>query len=127
MAPAAAYLSLGIDPSCLGRARKNLVSLAGVEPVRRGRKWIGKIIWIDRFGNLITSISANRRMGRKTVILNGEKIGPIRATFADVRTGRPLAYIGSGGHLEIAVRDGSAREFFGITDPGKAEIQVAPA
>jgi S-adenosylmethionine hydrolase len=41
-------------------------------------------------------------------------IGPIRRTFTDVEKGELLAYWGSGGLLEVAVRDGSAARRLGI-------------
>jgi S-adenosylmethionine hydrolase len=124
MAPAAAYVSLGIDPSCLGPACRKMTRLEQAEPVRRGRKLSGRVVWVDRFGNLITNIAEDVfRSG--TVSINGQPVGPIRRSFADVRPGRPLAYIGSGGHLEIAVRDGSARHYFHAAVSAEVEIEVA--
>lgn len=126
MAPAAAYLSLGVDPSCLGRRLNEMVRLSGLKPTHGRRGLIGRVIWIDRFGNLISSIEAARKMDG-IVAVEGKSVGPIRRTFSDVHPGEPLAYVGSGGHLEIAVRDGSAAEYFGVAKGCEAEILVAPA
>jgi len=125
MAPAAAYLSLGIDPSCLGRRCRKLTALPGMNPIRRGRRIIGRVIYVDRFGNLITNISFDRLPARAVVAVNNEKIGPILRTFADVRRGEAVAYIGSGGHLEIAVREGSGRDRFCPDSCRNLEIEVA--
>lgn len=126
MAPAAAYLSLGIDPACLGRACGKMIELTGTAAVRLRKKLTGRIIWIDRFGNLITNITADLVGKSARVIVGGRDIGAVRTKFSDVDRGRPLAYIGSGNHLEIAVREGSARAYFLPADGRDIEIEVAP-
>ncbi len=123
MAPAAAYLSLGVDPSCLGRVCKKIAVLRMAKPVKTRRGLKGQVIRVDRFGNLITNITEWPE--NSSVSVNGLSVGPIRCTFADVKAGRPLAYIGSGGRLEIAVRDGSAFDFFSVGCKEEIEILVA--
>lgn len=125
MAPAAAYLSLGVDPGCFGEEQSELVRITGIEPKIVGDKINGRIIWIDRYGNLISNIEGHLLENGQRVSLNDNEIGPVRETFSDVGKGEPLAYVGSGGHLEIAVRNGSARDFFYITNPADSQIQVA--
>ena len=125
MAPAAAYLSLGIDPGCLGRQCRSLKPISGVKPVKKRTVIIGRVIRVDRFGNLITTIDGNDLNAASRVFVDGHDVGPVRNTFSDVRRGRPVAYIGSGGHLEIAVRDGSAGEYFGVDRHHDMKIEVA--
>jgi S-adenosylmethionine hydrolase len=125
IAPAAAYLSLGIDPSCLGRACVELVGLRETTPLRDDGKIRGQIIWVDRFGNLVTNIVGGILTDKDKIVVNGERLGNPCRTFADVDRGQPLAYIGSGGHLEIAVREGSAAEYFKHRQH-PVEIEVAP-
>jgi hypothetical protein len=122
MAPAAAYLSLGVDPSCLGKTVKTLTSLNLPRPVKTEKGIKGKILRIDRFGNLITNIESIPE--KATIKVNGRDIGPLRKTFSDVKNGWALSYIGSGGHLEIAVRDGSAADHFSVTRKEDIEIIV---
>ena len=52
-------------------------------------------------------------------------IGPIRHTFAEVRPGRPLAYVGSGGLLELALRGESAKDLLNVRPD--SVISVVPA
>ncbi len=125
MSPAAAYLSMTVDPACLGRNCKNMVDLKGVKPVISKGNIIGRVLKIDRFGNLISNVDISQKIIKGSIIVNGEDIGPLRRTFSDVRAGKPLAYIGSGGHLEIAVRDGSAWHYF--LPSNKDEIQILVA
>ncbi len=76
------------------------------EPVRAGEELVGEVIHVDRFGNLITNLSGGE-MGEAAVEIGG--IQAVRATtYADVERGRLVAYTGSAGYLEVAVRDGSA-------------------
>jgi S-adenosylmethionine hydrolase len=125
MAPAAAYLSRGVDPSCLGHAVTKIVGLAGTPPQFQEDKIIGRVVWIDRFGNIITSIQEEDIFDNAVVRVGETTIGPVRKTFSDVRRGELLAYIGSGGHLEIAVREDSAWETFKSIGRESLEIEVA--
>jgi S-adenosylmethionine hydrolase len=127
MAPAAAYLSLGVDPSCLGRRLNSMIGLAGLKPTHNWRGLVGRVIWIDRFGNLISNIETGIKGLNGIVSVDGIEAGPIKRTFSDVRSGMPMAYIGSGGHLEVAVRDGSAADYFRVSKGCDAEILVAPS
>jgi len=43
----------------------------------------------------------------------GRDVGPLRRTFEDVERGALVAYVGSGGTVEIAVREGSAAALLG--------------
>ena len=44
----------------------------------------------------------------------GTEIGPLARTFGDVARGQLVALVGSGGTVEIAVRDGSAARLLGV-------------
>ncbi len=85
---------------------------------KRGTSIQGRALLADRFGNLITSIFGtliDEAMGPRSipeVRVNGT---PVRfgRTFGDVDEGESIAYVGSGGQLEIAINGGSAAEVFG--------------
>jgi S-adenosylmethionine hydrolase len=72
----------------------------------------GTIIHLDHFGNATTNIrqEAVRDRIALNICVGRKSIGKLRRTYWDVAPGRPLALIGSSGLLEIAVRDGSARD-----------------
>ena len=70
----------------------------------------GQVIAVDRFGNAITNLVG--RLGG-TLELNGTML-PVRRSYADVDTGAPAALVGSTGLIEIAVREGSGAERFGL-------------
>lgn len=60
-----------------------------------------EIVLLDRFGNAVTGL---RRA--KTVRYGGLRL-ELKRTYGDVEPGKPLAYVGSWGYVELAVRDGS--------------------
>ena len=114
-APVAAHLSKGLALDQLGPAADRIEVLQLAKPARREDGTIdGRVMFIDRFGNLITNISgldlsaANSPGRQHDVSVGSHKIGPIHITYADVPRGEPVALIGSTQMLEIAVNNGSA-------------------
>lgn len=94
---------------------ETLVRLPVPEPVLEEGQVRGQVIFIDRFGNLLTNIEAPllRTVGPRDTLavhLAGRTLSPLRATYADAPNGEPLALVGSLDSLEIAVSGGSAAE-----------------
>jgi S-adenosylmethionine hydrolase len=46
--------------------------------------------------------------------VEGSEAGSLRRTFRDVAQGVLVSFVGSGGTVEIAVRDGSAARMLGV-------------
>jgi hypothetical protein len=99
-APAAARLAGGAPLHELGPAH----------PMRRlARPRTPCVLGADRFGNLLLSVEAERLPRRcRAVRVEGLDRAPLVRTYADVAPGALLAYAGSSGFVEVAVRDGSA-------------------
>jgi hypothetical protein len=80
--------------------------------LRREGDWvIGEVVYVDRFGNAVTNIpgdvlGAGARVRGRTI--------PAARTFADVARESLLAYVGSGGTVEVAAREGRASEIAGL-------------
>jgi S-adenosylmethionine hydrolase len=110
-APTAGRLAAGARPEEAGSAVDDMVEL-GTPPVHRhGGVIEGQVIYVDAFGNLITSLDADALPPDAAVEIEGREgtFHPVLGrTFSDVDPGALVAYIGSGGQLEIARRDGSA-------------------
>jgi S-adenosylmethionine hydrolase len=66
------------------------------------------VVYADRFGTLISNIPRDLIRPGAAIKVADVEVGPLRRTFGDVATGKVVAYLGSGGMVEIAVRDGSA-------------------
>jgi len=113
-APAAARLAAGAELATLGRPVSDAVVLPPSPPVRDGRDVVGRVVYVDRFGTLVTDVPAALLGGIGEVIVEREEPVTIRRTFADVEPGMLVAFPGSGGTLEIAARDRSAALQLGV-------------
>ena len=143
-APAAAHLAAGVPISSLGPHVSNPVTFSPpyVEITPAGIT--GEVLHADHFGNVITSIGllawsegdliltpAFREVQRgepvrfraagAAVTVAGQEIAGVHRTYAKVAPGETLALVGSEGHLEIAVREGSAAQRLGL-HPGDTVI-----
>ena len=130
-APAAAHLSLGVAIEALGSEIDDLVELRFPEPEISQRGITGSVVYIDRFGNLITDISRelfeSSASDRKFFIgIAGIKLDRISRSYADVASGNPLAIFDSFGNLEIALNSGSAAETLGIRKGDSVRIMLEP-
>jgi S-adenosylmethionine hydrolase len=113
-APASAHLSLGVAPSRFGAPVVDPVRLPWPEarPVPGGLA--GAVIHVDRFGNLVTSITAAQveAPAAGAVRICGSVV-PVVGTYGDLPPGGAGAVVGSRNRLEVVVRDSSAAERFG--------------
>ena len=97
----AARLAAGYKPPDFGKATR----LVGTLPWGRRPEGVGRVVHIDVYGNLISDLPAREAGGY--VMIGTRRIAVVR-TYEDVATGELLAYVGSSGTIEIAVRDGRA-------------------
>ena len=74
---------------------------------------LARIIYIDRYGNLITGIRA-ASMGPDAVIQVGDLILRQARTFSDVPVGEGFWYENSSGLVELAINQGNAAARFGV-------------
>jgi S-adenosylmethionine hydrolase len=124
-APAAAALAGGTSLSSLGQPFSGLPErLAYTEPHYEGKSIVGEIVYIDRFGCLITNLTTELVPPYATMEVEDLDLGPLRRTFNDVTNGGLLAYVGSGGAIEIAVRNGSAARRLGIGIGGRVRARL---
>jgi S-adenosylmethionine hydrolase len=126
-APVAAHLACGTDLREMGESipLSGLVSLPACQPQRQpDGSWLGQILHVDHFGNAVTNFQRPLLHDGVTVIAGGERIPGLSRTFAAVEPGALVAYVGSSGYLEIAVRDGNGAERLGVDVGDTVEIQI---
>ncbi len=132
-APAAAHIWRGVPLEDFGQPVSQLVrtELRAVE--RSHSRLRGEVLYVDRFGNLITNISraefdqfASHFSGKElwTTIENKIARVPIRRTYAEAGEGEVVALFGSLEMLEVAVRNGSAAERLGVGVGTTVEVTV---
>jgi S-adenosylmethionine hydrolase len=120
-APAAAALARGEAIETLGRPANSPIVRRMPAPVRRSEYELeGEVVAIDRFGNAITNLTAN---GIGVVRVRNREI-PLRRAYADVEIGEALAVVGSGGAIEIAIRNDSAARGLHLSLGDKVILRV---
>jgi S-adenosylmethionine hydrolase len=124
-APAAAALAAGARLTSLGERFGEIPErLAYTLPHHEGKTLVGEVVYVDRFGSLITNLTAELVPDYATIEVEDLDLGPLKRTFDDVPTGGLLAYIGSGGAIEIAVRNGSAARRLGVGVGGRVRARL---
>jgi len=135
-APAAARLACGQPLTTLGRPVADLITLPVPALSVTPHAFSGEIIYIDHFGNAVTSIGtcrwgADGRLtltprlqpdaapvtfdpARVTLTVGGRRFTRIARTYTEVQPGSPVPLINSAGQLEIAVNQGNARKILGL-------------
>jgi S-adenosylmethionine hydrolase len=128
-APVAAYIANGIPFSEIGMKTTHFIDLQFNLGENLGDRIVGKIIYIDRFGNLITNIPREILPKdvdqKKTTVISGEyrwEHLPFVSTYGFVKPGDILLTIGSNYFLEISVNQGNAAKTLMIKED--ADIQL---
>ncbi|HET7790737.1 MAG TPA: SAM-dependent chlorinase/fluorinase [Gemmatimonadales bacterium] len=113
-APAAARLARGASLEQLGQIVSDPLKVPLPTPHADGPVTVGEVIYVDRFGTLVSNIAGEAVEPGVRIKVEGTDVGPLRRTFGDVERGQLLAYVGSAGTVEVAVRDGSAARLLGV-------------
>ncbi|MBW3624324.1 MAG: SAM-dependent chlorinase/fluorinase [Armatimonadetes bacterium] len=117
-APAGAALATGTPLEALGPPHPAPLPLTHRDPILTQGRMEGRIVHIDRFGNLVSNIrrslwdsftGASPERPPHIRIATWEGVG-LRRTYAEVPPGEMLALFGSLGFLEIGVNGGSAAD-----------------
>ncbi len=107
-APVAAHLARGVPLTALGPSTPRIRALRLPSPEPTPDGWRGQVIYVDRFGNLITNVTAHElgdadwrvHVGDATI----DGLSPSYAAMPGLG-----AIVGSSGHLEIAAPRASAQ------------------
>ncbi len=111
-APVAAHLVSGLPPWRVGPAVENLVELAWPTVVQNAKKIEGHVQHIDRFGNIISDIPANRCPVSKMKYASVGDLDQVTfgLTYGETAPGTPIALVGSHGYVEIGISSASAAQ-----------------
>ena len=128
-APVAAYITNGIPFNEIGTITEHFVDLQFYMGEHRGDRIIGKIIYIDRFGNLITNIPSDILPQdveqKKIALLSNEKRWetlPFVCSYGFVKSGDILLTVGSNSFLEISVNQGNAANMLMIKEEDEVQL-----
>jgi len=129
-APAAAWLTRGQPPGSYGRLIRDYVRLPSQEPAWEGQALVGRIIYVDHFGNLISNVTplhlkevqGKLRRSRVTIRVGGTVIEGLTSHYAEGSPDAPQALINSNGQLEVFVKEGSAAEWLKLGRGERIEV-----
>lgn len=117
--PVAAYLSKGESPDKFGKSIKFFKELELPKIKISSRSLRGEIIYIDRFGNLVSNIDKDMlenfiKNKKFKIFIKKKTIDKLSHAYAKGTPLKPIALIDSFNHLEIALNRTSARDYFGV-------------
>ena len=123
-APVAGHLSLGLSAKELGEPVDAVTRMAIPVPHWQAGKLAGHVIHIDRFGNVVTTVTAEAltSAGGVSVEVAGKTIRGLVRTYAEASG--LAALIGSHGYLEIAMTNGSAAQSLGVRVGDEVRVKV---
>lgn len=119
-APVAGWLSKNWQPSSMGDEITDFKRFAMPRPKEGEGGMKGVVMKVDSFGNLMTTFRAEDlpedalEKGEVKLQLGSHAITKIVPTFANGNAGEAVAYIGSGGYLEVAINKGNASKTLGV-------------
>jgi S-adenosylmethionine hydrolase len=130
-APIVGYILDGKPISRLGSVPENFTLLDLPEPQADGESITGRVIHVDHFGNLITNITQNHMQERwenldeagLEVYCQNQHVGPLKTTYSQVESGRPVALLNSMGMLELAVNQGRFSDAFDVGNDADVSVR----
>lgn len=127
----ATHIASGKKPEELGRTKASVVKKMSFKPVVDGNLIKGKVIYVDRYENVFTNITADlfksHVKGKKFAITfrsAGYRITSLSRSYKDVIEGEMLALISSSGHLEIAINQGKASSLLGLKTDQPVLVEI---
>lgn len=125
-APVAAHLSLGVSLDKFGEVIPSIQAFPVPHPrVKAPGEVAGHIIHIDHFGNLITDIKKEDLPGEEILLtVAGQQIEGLSTSYAG--SNKLMTIMGSTGHLEIALKKGSAASWLGVEIGDIVKVKKRP-
>ena len=126
-APVAAHLAAGATPARFGKLIEDYLKPVHEKPQRCGKHtWMGKVLKMDRFGNVVTSFHVDEfpDLERRDFTLS---VGPVQTTvlarsYVETAPGELFLILGSGGYYEVALSQGNAAKHIRCEVGGPVEL-----
>jgi S-adenosylmethionine hydrolase len=123
-APVAGHLAAGVAPSQIGDLLDSYIRPAFENPRRHGDDWIGEILKIDHFGNIVTNFRAQDFLSIAMLTIGESQVNRMVRSYAEAGPGELVAIAGSSGYLEVSFNQRSAAEQIGcrVGDPCRLRV-----
>lgn len=106
-----------VGPLC-----RKIVQLEHKPPQVKGALIDGRIIHVDRFGNMLTNIESRYIPNNAVIYLDNQRIDRIASTYSDIGSGKAAGVRNSFGLLEIAMRERPCAEMMGARIGQKVRV-----
>jgi S-adenosylmethionine hydrolase len=128
-APVAAHLAAGVAPARFGKLIEDYLRPVFQKPHRAGKRtWVGQILKIDHFGNIITNFHVEDFPGLEnsdvTFSVGPREVTVLARNYAETGPGEVFAIVGSSGYYEISVSQASAAKSIGCVVGGPVELLI---
>jgi hypothetical protein len=112
-APVGAHLAAGVSPARIGKLMHDYLKPEFEKPHRAGKRtWIGRILKIDRFGNIVTNFHVSDfgdlETRNFTLALGPQEVTVLARNYAECAAGELFLILGSSGYFEVSLSQGSA-------------------
>lgn len=126
-APVAAALLSGHPPEEMGPEIADPRRLPGEPPRREPGRLSGRVVHVDRYGNLVTDIPAGWLPGVPCRFSVGPRSTPLFAThYAEIPPGEAAALPGSLGTIELSINGGDLARRWGAVRGVPVEVTWRP-
>jgi S-adenosyl-L-methionine hydrolase (adenosine-forming) len=122
-APVAAHLASGTPLETVGTRISDFIKKPLPVPRREGRKLVGTILRIDKFGNVVTNVRRSDLSSGFTMRVAGTPITRLCANFSEAEPGEFFAVEGSTGYIEIALNQASAADRLNLASGAEIEVE----
>ena len=133
-APVAAYLSKGVDASKFGEEVSDYVRFAAPKPKAiAANQWKGIVLKTDKFGNLVTNITAkdipqifDGSSNAFKISVGKTEVIKLCSSYSQGAQGELFAIVGSTGFLEISANKAAASRVAGADKGSEVTVTVSP-
>jgi hypothetical protein len=128
-APVGAHLAAGVPPARMGKLMRDYLKPEFEKPHRAGKRtWIGRILKIDRFGNIVTSFHVNDfgdlEARNFTLALGPQAVTVLARNYAQCGAGELFLILGSSGYYEVSMSQDSAAKLVKCAPGAAIELMV---
>ena len=131
-APVAAWLTKGTPASSFGPIIHDPVLLRIPTPQRKAHRLVGRIEYVDRFGNLISNLTlrdfgdlgSGVKQSGLTLHIGPHTLKGLVSSYSEGLNDTPAALVNSNGHVEVFVKSKSAALHLGLAVGAEITIDL---
>jgi S-adenosyl-L-methionine hydrolase (adenosine-forming) len=132
-APVAGHITRGVPLEAFGPRVTDPVRLPQAYPTFEGDQLLGRVMFIDHFGNALTNLTTSAlrasfgdqpREDVFEVQLLDRKVGGLAHSYGDAPVGTIVAIVGSSGRIEIAQVGGDVAARLGVGEGDPVSVRL---